>query len=179
MALNRRRFVGGLALATLSPAVAGAHTPYGQWVVYRQKHLLVGAHRGDPRTYELAQMIVAALGQELPEASARIARGPRPQRIASLMSTGQLLLAVLDREEALSMAASRPPFENYKPTPLRVVAQLTDAHDLYASTDLPDDHGWLVTCALDHAGVCYPPTLAGLPLHPGAAVFWEGGPKPT
>jgi len=50
MTPNRRDVLIGLALAAASCAAAGAHTPYGQWVVYRQKHLLIGAHRGDART---------------------------------------------------------------------------------------------------------------------------------
>jgi hypothetical protein len=157
---------------------AAAHTPYGQWVVYRQKHLLVGAHRGDLRTYELAKAVVAALDEELPEARARVARGPRPQRIASLIGTGQLMTAVLSNTEAEAMAGALPPFEGYVPVPLRQVGLLDSAYTLYAGADLPDDHAWLITQALAHAGLVTPPEPRRIDLHPGAAAFWRGDPQP-
>lgn len=176
---SRRNFLIGLALAATSVSAAGAHTPYGQWVVYRQKHLLIGAHRGDARTYELAQAVVAALDEELPEARARIARGPRPQRIASLIGTGQMLTAVLSGSEAELMAEARPPFDGYRPTPLRALAALGGGYLLVASPDLPDDHAWLVTQALGHAQLGDAPDGVGIPIHPGAAAFWSGAPRPS
>ncbi len=175
---NRRDVLTGLALAAASCAAAGAHTPYGQWVAYRQKHLLIGAHRDDGRTYELAQVVVAALEDELPEARARIARGPRAQRIASLIGTGQLFVSVLSVEEAERMVDARPPFENYTPTPLRILATLEDGYHVFASPDLPADHAWLVTRALDHAQLGHRPDLVSIPLHPGASTFWDGGDMP-
>lgn len=176
---SRRQVLIGLTLVAGSCAAASAHTPYGQWVVYRQKHLLIGAHRGDDRTYELAQALVAALDKELPEARARIARGPRPQRIASLMGTGQMLTAVLSEAEAELMAEARPPFDGYRPTPLLVLATLEDGYLLVASPDLPQDHAWLVAQALGHAQVAHAPEGVGLPVHPGAAAFWSGAPRPS
>ncbi len=179
MGPSRRRVLVGIALAAASAATAGAHTPYGQWVVYRQKHLLIGAHRGDGRTYELAQAVVTALEAELPEARARVARGPRPQRIASLIGTGQMLTAVLSQSEAESMAEARPPFDGYRPTPLRVLAALGGGYILVASPDLPADHAWLVTQALGHAQLGHAPEGESLPIHPGAAAFWNGAPRPS
>jgi hypothetical protein len=175
---NRRDVLIGLALAAASCAAAGAHTPYGQWVVYRQKHLLIGAHRGDARTYELAQAVVAALEDELPEARPRVARGPRPQRITSLMGTGQLFVSVLSADEAERMVDALPPFENYTPTPLRILATLEGEYHVFVSPDLPEDHAWLVTRALDHAQLGHRPDRVSIPLHPGAVTFWEGGSMP-
>jgi hypothetical protein len=147
-------------------------------VVYRQKHLLIGAHRGDPRTYELAQAVVAALGEELPEAAARVARGPRPQRIASLIGTGQLMTAVMAESEAAAMASGEAPFEAYLPVPLRLLAALDADYKLYASLDLPEDHAWLISEALAHSGLGSAPEDPEIALHPGAATFWSGGPLP-
>lgn len=175
---TRRTVLAGLAVAAGPWGVAMAHTPYGQWVVYRQKHLLVGAHRGDAETYALAKKVVAALGAELPEAKARVARGPRPQRIASLMQTGQLMLAVLSRQEAQAMIEARPPFEDYRPTPLNALAGLSEDYLLVASPDLPADHAWLVTQALDHAELLATHHQGEIALHPGAAAFWAGEPLP-
>ncbi|MEM9781093.1 MAG: hypothetical protein AAF899_01330 [Pseudomonadota bacterium] len=176
---SRRTVLGAFAaLAGAASTGALAHTPYRQWVVYRQKHLLVGAHRGDPQTYALAQTVVEALERELPAASARIARGPRPQRIASLMGTSQLRVAVLSEDEAAAMAEARAPFENYRPTPLRRVAALTKRYSLFAIPDLPDEHGWLLAEALAHAGLARQPLPGAIALHAGAAAYWNGAPRP-
>ena len=170
MTISRRAALA-LGAGALVAGPAGAHTPYRQWVVYRQKHLLIGAHRADMRTYELAKSVVAALAEALPDAAARVARGPRPQRIASLLATGQLLTAVLSREEAAAMAAAAPPFDGYRPMPLTQLAPLAPGYDLCAHAEFPDDHAWMVTRALSEGGLARPPAPGGLPIHPGAAAF--------
>ncbi|MEL6768589.1 MAG: hypothetical protein AAFP17_15515 [Pseudomonadota bacterium] len=172
-----RRHVLAAALWALAGSAA-AHTPYGQWVVYRQKHLLIGAHRGDAHTYAQAKAVVAALETELPAAAARVARGPHPQRIASLMGTGQLNVAVLSEGEAVAMAQGSAPFENYRPTPLTRLAALNDGYALFAAAALPADHGWLIVNALDHSGIARAPRAGAIALHPGAAAYWSGDPKP-
>lgn len=167
--MNRRGFLAmaGAALA----ASAGAHTPYGQWVVYRQKHLLIGSHRKDMHTYDLAKRVVSGLAAELPEAQARVARGPRPQRIASLIGTGQLFVTVLSAEEAERMARADAPFEGYPPTPVQALAALDADYLLFAAPAFPQDHARLVTQAVDHAGLGRAPNKADM--HPGAAVYWS------
>lgn len=171
---NRRGILVGVGAAIFA-ASALAHTPYGQWVVYRQKHLLVGAHRGDERTYALAKSVVAGLERELPEASARVARGPRPQRIASLIATGQLYLAVLSADEAGRMAQAAAPFEGYRPTPVQALADLGDGYFLFAAPDFPVDHAQMVTEAVDHAGLGTAPVSDGVEVHEGAARHWAQG----
>lgn len=169
---SRRAVLAGLG--ALAAGGAGAHTPYGQWVAYRKKHLLVGAHRGDPRTYDLAKAVVAALGRELPAARARVARGPRPERLASLIGTGQLMLAVIAEGEAIAMTISRAPFENYRPTPLTALARLDTTYGVYAAQGMPADHAWLVTGALSYDGIATAPPGTPIAPHPGAAAFWAG-----
>lgn len=167
-----------LALAAVPATSALAHTPYRQWVVYRRKHLLVGAHRSDERTYALAKSIAAVMADELPDARARVARGPRPQRIASLMGTGQLNLAVLAVPEAERMANGTAPFGGHRPVPLHSLAALADGYGLYATPELRPDHAWLVAEALDHGGIGRRPTGDVLPPHPGASAFWAGEAMP-
>ena len=165
----------GLALASVAVSAAPviAHTPYGQWVVYRKKHLLVGAHRGDPRTYELAKSVDAGLARELPGAQARVARGPRPQRIASLIGTGQLFLTVLSRDEAQRMADAAAPFETYSPTPVHAVADLGGDYLLFAAPTFPDQHANLVAQAVYHSGLGRRPGPGVAEIHPGAALYWS------
>ena len=177
---SRRAVLAGaaFALTAVPPIVARGHTPYRQWVVYRRKHLLVGAHRGDERTYALAKGIAAAMADELPDARARVARGPRPQRIASLMGTGQLAMTVLSVAEAERMANGTAPFEGHRPVPLHALAALGDGYKLYATLELRADHAWLVAEALDHGGIGQRPTGDALPPHPGALAFWTGKAMP-
>ena len=75
--MNRRRIVTLAAAAAAQLALWG-HTPYGLWVVYRKKHLLIGCHRGDPETYVLAKRVVGLLEEHLPAAKSRVARAHSP-----------------------------------------------------------------------------------------------------
>ena len=167
--MNRRAFLTMAGAFASAPAYA--HTPFSQWVVYRQKHLLIGSHRGDLRTYDLAKAVVAGLEAELPEAQARVARGPRPQRIASLMGTGQLYLAALTMGEAERMARAEAPFEGYRPTPVDALALIEEDYILYAAPEFPQEHALVVTQAMDHAALGSKPY--GLRLHAGAAEYWS------
>lgn len=128
---------------------AFAHTPYGQWQVYRRKHLLVGCHKDSEETYSLAKQIVSELDVHLPAASARVARAPTAQRIASLMGTDQMEVAVLSAENALDMAAGKGKFKPFGQIPLRVLI-VVDDWMLVCNADMPDRHAWLVSDALLH-----------------------------
>jgi hypothetical protein len=178
--MNRRQLLR-LPLAGALVTLLGAHTPYGQWVVYRRKHLLVGCHRGDPRTYELAAQVVRLLDEHLPGASARVARAPNAGRIASLIGTDQMEVAVLDRAEAAAMAEGKGGFAPYGRIGLRFLAPAGDRL-LLAAADLPSRHAWLVTGALlgtDLAPLWVSWEDALLPWHPGSLAFLEGRPEPA
>lgn len=166
---NRRAVVLGLGGVAVT-GLAHAHTPYGQWVVYRKKHLLIGSHRGDLKTYDLAKAVVAALARELPEAKARVARGPRPQRIATLMGTGQLMVSVLSDAEAQQMAERTGPFADYPAVRLTTLVAFGAGYALFAHPDMPQDHASLVVDALGRSAmeISHP----GRILHPGAEHFW-------
>lgn len=174
--MKRRSIIGGLlALAGLASRAASAHTPYRQWEVYRKKHLLIGCHRQDLSTWEEAKTLVAMLDRHLPEARARVARAPRPARLASLMATEQLDVAVLAPDTASAMAAGAKAFSAYGPVPLTLLGALP-RHVLVARADFPAGHGWLVAEALD--GRLAPAGHRVLPVHAGAGAFQTGKPKP-
>ena len=102
--MNRRHALR-LSVAAVATLLLSGHTPYGQWVVYHQKHLLIGCHKADPETYELAKRVVALLAEHLPAAKSRVARAPDAGRLASLLGTAQLAVATLSGADAAAMLA--------------------------------------------------------------------------
>ena len=155
------------------------HTPYGQWTVYRKKHLLIGCHKRDPVTYDLAKQVVAVLGDHLPSAKARVARAPTPGRLASLLGTDQLHVAVLSWADAARMSAGEADFKPYGAIPLRLLAPVAE-RSLIAHATLPARHAWLVAAALSDNAIVKNATLdqQALPWHPGAEAFRNGAPEP-
>lgn len=182
MAAGRRRALkaGVLALAWLA---AGAHTPYRQWTVYRRKHLLLLAHRGDGATYAVARALAAVLVDRLPASKARVTRAPHLHRVASLLATDQLQFAVLHRRDAVTMRRGAPPLDAYGAVALAAIAGI-GAHVLVARSDVPARHAWLIAEALDGATAAGTPVVLpagegaaafeGLPVHPGAAAYARG-----
>ena len=177
--MNRRRALELMLLAAGS-TVFGGHTPYGQWVAYRQKHLLIGCHREDAETYRLAREVVAALETHLPSARSRVARAPTPGRIASLLGTGQMEVAVLRWPDAVGMANGGSPFESYGAIALRLIAPV-GSRALVVRADFPARHAWLVGHGVSDGGLvvlalglrAYP-----IPWHSGALAFFMGKPQP-
>ncbi|NNG05858.1 MAG: twin-arginine translocation signal domain-containing protein [Inquilinus sp.] len=177
--MNRRRALKATAAAAAALLLSG-HTPYGQWTVYRRKHLLIGSHRGDPETYDLAKRVEAVLAEHLPAASARVARAPHAGRLASLLGTEQMEVAILDAADAAAMRDGSGAFAPYGPIALSVVAAVGNRL-LVARADFPDRHAWLLTAALagtDLAPAAARPAHSSLPWHPGSVAFLEGRSEP-
>ncbi len=176
--MNRRTFLWAPVLVALGQK-AGAHTPFGQWVVYRKKHLLVGAHRADPLTYDLAKQVAAELAEHLPKSKSRVARAPTAGRLASLMGTDQLDVAVLSPQDAAGMISGTGRFEPYGKINLKLLAHL-GARLLVVHERFPVRHAWLVTAALAEAKIISqtstPP--AQIDWHPGSRMYNDGKPVP-
>lgn len=171
--IARRTVLGGMAAGLLAPA-AVAHTLYPQWVAYRRKHLLIGCHRKDMATFELAQVLVDGINHALPEAKARPARAPHPERLASLIGTDQIELAVLPRAQALEMRDGAGRFKPYGRIDLTRLGDF-GALVLVADAGFPARHGWLVRAALAETGLQHdPPADPALRLHPGAEAQMAG-----
>lgn len=176
----KRRLALRLAAGAAAALVLGGHTPYGQWVVYRKKHLLIGCHKADPETYDLAKRAVALLAEHLPAAKSRVARAPDAGRLASLLGTGQMEVAILGAADALAMAEGSGRFAPYGPVALRLLVPAGERL-LLSRADFPDRHAWLVTGALAGTELAPAPDSAadaGLPWHPGSLAFLEGKPEP-
>ncbi len=163
---TRRMVCTGLA-AGLYATAAHPHALYNQWVVYRKKHLLIGSHRQDGVTYDLAKEVVRALHHFLPEAKARPARAPHAERLASLLGTGQMDIAILAAEDVEAMRNGAGRFAPYGRIPLTLVMDLGD-RVLVAVEAFPPHHAWLVSEALTQMGWGLVETETGLLRHPGA-----------
>ncbi len=177
--MNRREFLW-VPVLLASWQAAGAHTPYRQWVVYRKKHLLIGAHRADPTTYDLAKELASVLAHSLPKSKCRVARAPTAQRLASLIGTDQLDVAVLAAVDAIAMQKGSGQFEPYGPIALRQLAVVGERL-LVAHERLPAKHAWLITATLDQTKTT---DMHGLGLdsaigwHSGALAYVRGKPQP-
>ena len=168
--VRRRDWLIGAAALAVAPA-ARAHTPYRQWVVYRERHLLIGCHKRDAAAYPRAKAVERWLAEALPDARARTARAPDAARLASLFATDQLQLGLLRAQEVAAMRAGRAPFAPYGVVPLTTLAGL-GAHLLCAVAGFREDHAELLMDALaGGAPALRPARPAGdaAPLHPAAA----------
>jgi len=184
MSGGRRAFLRQALLAGVWLWSSG-HTPYNQWNVYRQKHLLILTSKADPEGFVLGKKIAETLVERLPSSGARVTRAPDLARVASLIGTKQLDIAVLRRGDARAMGDGAPPFESFGGMPLRVVAYFGD-HVLVSRDDFPAIHAYRVAAALADAGddgLATPITAVAqdapdLPVHDGAAAFLRGAPPP-
>jgi hypothetical protein len=163
--------------------VASAHTPYRQWQVYRQRHLLIGTSKSDAQSYALGKEIVLVLAQHLPESSPRVTRGPDAWRLASLLTTGQLEVIVLSEDDVSALRDGHPPFEAFGPTELRTLFCF-GAHWLVVRPGFPERHAWQVVRTLsEHVkefATAAParPGTGPVPIHPGALAYAAGEPLP-
>ena len=106
-----------------------------------------------------------------------VSRAINLERIASLITTDQANIAVLEHAAALALVRGEAPFADYGPFPLQVILQ-TDSHRLVCREDVPLHHGYMIAGALmDHAadlGIRIPEGEDDMPVHPGAAAYGRG-----
>ncbi len=183
--MRRRTFLGltlAGAILALAPMPAAAHTPYLQWAMYRKRHLLILTSKTDAPTFPLGKRVAEVLAERLPASQSRVTRAPHTERIASLISTKQMEVAILSPADAENLMEGRAPFADYGPVALRTIVALGD-YLLICRDDFPDLHAYLVAKTLVAGKADLPaPVTAGdggkIPLHPGAEAFFQGRPPP-
>ena len=121
----RRSFLF-LLPALLVPQAARAHSPWGQYAVYRQKHLLVLSTRDDPASYGYSKLLVTAINKSAPEASARPARAVNLERAYNLLRTDQFQFALLSKANIRAMRTATGKFSDKRPVDLRTVYRFDD-----------------------------------------------------
>ena len=176
--MNRRAFLLAVGLLASPPVLA--HTPYRQWKILRQRYLLVHSTREDPYGDELAEKIVAVLARVLPRANAMVARAPDAERLASLLTTGQAVLAVMRHEEARELHAGRSRFAAFDGQALRMLLEAADRALVTVDT-FPRHHAWLLAAALTQEAAELKARVPdgsqrSVPVHPGASAFARGEP---
>jgi hypothetical protein len=176
--MDRRAFLLAAGLLASPPALA--HTPYRQWKVLRQRYLLVHSTREDPQGDALAERIVAVLARVLPRANAMVARAPDLKRLASLLTTGQAVLAVMRPEEARDLHAGQSRFAGFDGEALRALLEVAD-RVLVTVDSLPRHHAWLLASALTREATELNARVPAaveeaVPVHPGASAFLRGEP---
>ena len=180
--MRRRQFLQAGLIATAWFAT-GAHTPYRQWQVYRQRHLLIGTSKADAPTYPLGQRIAELLAVHLPESSARVTRGPDPWRLASLLTTGQIEVVLLAAGDVAALRDGRAPFAAFGPTDLNVLFGFGD-YFLVCRPDFPPHHAYQVVQTLAENADVIPgarsvqASATPVPIHAGARAYVLGEPMP-
>ena len=154
--MHRRSVLAALP-ALFLPVMAGAHSPWGQYAVYRQKHLLVLSTRDDLASYPYSKLLVEAINRTAPEASARPARAKNLQRAYDLLRTAQFQFALLSSGNVDAMRTATGPFAEGAPVPLKTVYLFAEL-EFVVRSDFPENLVSIVTHAL----------LAGLDALPDA-----------
>ena len=177
--MQRRTFV---RLAAVSFALAASgHTPYKQWAVYRKSHLLILTTKTD-ESYPLGKQLAEVLLEQLPASKARVARAPHLDRVASLLSSQQMDLALLRPAVAEALLLGDEPFRHYGPIALTALIRC-GAYLLVCREDFAKIHGYLVAQTLSSHQTklmhpVEPPTAADpIPIHPGALAYFHEHPQ--
>jgi len=177
-----RRDLLNYVLATSAWVMASGHAPYNQWRVYRQAHLLILTHKQDPASFLKAKKLAAMIAQRLPDSRAQVSLAPDRQRVASLIASRQIEVALLTPDEARDLNAGEAPMAGAGPVPIRVIASFGD-YVLVGHAAFPEHHAYLLAEAIAGLGAELAPELrlagsagaaADLAGHPGALAFEQG-----
>lgn len=175
--MKRRHFL--CLFFALSPSAASfAHSPWGQYQVYRQKHLLILSTREDLPSYPYSRELVEALNKTVPSANARPARAISLQRVYDLLRTDQFQFALLSKQNVKHLREASGQFAGSPKLDLRTIYEFADL-EFVVRADFPEDLVAIVTHGVLEA-------LPGLPdstsvtrvranpyLHPGALKVLE------
>ena len=156
--------------------ILSSHSPWGQYLAYREQHLLIMSTREDAPTYPYSKILVEVLDEVLPEASARPARARTFKRVQSLFSTNQMPLVLLSKKNAIDLINGEGPFKQYGSADAEVVYFFDDLV-LLAQPKFPNRFSWLLTEAIIKAGPKLPGATSPLEnekiikIHPGTLMF--------
>ena len=131
----------------LVPPMAKAHSPWGQYAVYRQKHLLVLSTRDDAESYGYSKLLVDAINESAPEASARPARAINLERAYNLLRTDQFQFALLSTTNIELMRLATGAFAGRPSVDLKTIYKF-DHLEFAVVADFPGELVAIVTDAV-------------------------------
>ena len=156
-----------------------SHTPYRQWKVLRQKSLLVHSTRTNPKGDFLAEEFVKILNKYLPEAKSRVARTKHEKRLASLLTTRQAAIGIMEINDAISLFKNKGNFTEFNGSKLRILLKSSDQLVLALDT-FSSHHAWLITSIIIENSKEFDfriPTQIDkipIPLHDGTLAYFNG-----
>jgi hypothetical protein len=168
--LPARALLGGVALLSMG------HSPYRQWAVYRETHLVVVADDAAPGAFAMAQEVAGCLAAHVPGSRAAAARARTAIEVMKLLRSRQLPVGLVPGTDAADALLARGSFAGEAPLPLRALAVL-GPYLLVALEDFPAGKAREIARALaEHPPPSAPPPAAGplVPLHPGVAQAGRG-----
>ena len=174
MAADRDRRPAGLLLADLEPD--------GLSKIYRRHRLVVLGQRDDKMASAFAETVVDALATFLPASRARLIRAADTRRVGILIGTRQQDVAIMTKESAEALFLARPPFEDIRNLPLRLIVSF-ESYVAVCRDDFVARHAYLLAQTLvDHKNAL--PTPAGAPSgvvpgHPGSLAYFAGEEVPN
>lgn len=145
--MNRRDFLS-IRMAAIALWPVFSHTPFPQWKVYRQIHLFIAVNREDELACNIGRAIADTLATELPASRAMVTRARDASRLASLISTQQLDLALIHRSELNAWRQREHPYEHISPIPLQELFEAR-SYVLVSRRDFRFDHAALVRQTLE------------------------------
>ena len=96
--------------------------PDGQWLIYRRYSLLIVGQRDNEIAGAYAGAVVDVLARFLPASRAQLARAADARRVGVLIATNQQDVALMEVESAEALFLAKPPFDDIRDVPLRLIA---------------------------------------------------------
>ena len=127
--------------------IFSAHSPWGQYLAYREQHLLIISTREDAPTYPYSKILVDVINTKLPEANARPARARTFRRVQGLFSTNQMPLLLLSKKNAKALIKGKGVFKKFGTADAKIIYYFDDLV-LLAQPTFPDKFAWLLTNAI-------------------------------
>jgi hypothetical protein len=156
--------------------------PDGKWPIYRRYSLMIVGQRDDAMASAFADAVVDVLARFLPTSRARLARAADNRRVGVLIGTNQQDVAIMSAESAEALFLAKPPFEDVRDVPLRLIASF-GSHVLVCRADLMAHHVYLVAQTLaEHEEALPAPARAAqgiVPAHAGSRAFFAGETMPA
>ena len=162
-----------LFLCLITSGSAFSHSPYNNWDNFRSRYLQIVTNKNDVEGDKFGEEIVDTLRQGLPSSRALVSRSPDIERIASLLYTDQIKVAVISHKDLKILLS----LEDFKLMPVSILLD-NGTYVILARNDLHAYHGYLISKTLyDNKWLRFSAPTSnklGLVTHPGTLAMIKG-----